>query len=1273
MSFIRRSVHIASKQIAYLVIMLLVLLITSLGVVYWLSGAVEQRQDEIAAWASEQIGYPVEIGAAGIHWLGLLPKVQLESVKILDKSKKSNILSLDDLYVGLDIVASMAQGEPVLNDVTLTGLALSVERNEAGKIQVKGLNHSSSSNNQDWLAWIKILNRFHLQSIMINYDDQLATALSGSYHITNAIVTHQSDQWTSTGNIRLPDTLGQQLQFQAQAKIGSTQDNAWQWQLKTNNLNLGRLAQRYTWQDIAVEEGLADINLSGSGQGTTINAVMAEVQLSKSKIMSRNDEAIAEPVIIDHLTGTFDWQNKRNSWQLSGRNIQLYMNEDEWPETGFTINKNDDGTWLIAGNYIRLSDITSLASLSKQSPEILRQQRPAGDIERFNLRYSVENGVSALAFKVSDGAVDSWNDYPGFTGLTMLASWNEGLAKLEFQSHDFTLYAKKWLDDAVFFDSISGNIELQKSEKTWLVKSDKFEVWNDDLTLQLDGQVEQLADGEIVNNIKLELKDIVVEHWQQYVPQNILSASFKQWSSKAFKAGKIVDGDIEWIGKLSAFPYNNGLDDGLFKMALNVDNIQLHYAEEWPDLFGVTGTIEGHGHDLTIKSQQGKVAGFDFADVTTVINKLNEKKPILTVEGKLKGSSKLAASFLQNSPLNERFGSALKPITMTGKSDIDLELIVPLANTNETNVAGHVSFIKSQLHHKEIEVVGLQDINGLLRFDNDGVYAKNIEANLFDEAVEITVKPKGSKTGISMVGQISTDKLTSLWPNDIPHFIQGKTDYKLDITILEKEVGDFYLDYSLHSDLKGVDIDIPKPFIKAKGDKKELNISMENVDHQFVYLFKYGDEFNVTAVKHSEGWRAAIKFGEEHDILPTNGIKVGGKLNELSINDWLDWSEKQIQTEGNAFLSSIDDVSMTIDTLTGFNQKLTALNYSINKDGQGWRIKLKSKETGEGSIYWPANFTGPAPLEVSLNKLTLVSSPKEQLEKKPKPSSSSKTTLWPAMDINIGTVTFDNMNLGQLEFHADQQNQTWKIGSALLKSKLLTAEVVKDSSQWQQSSSQDQSKLAVKVTSNNLTALLDGLGYQQAIESEHAQLIFDVSWPGTPLALAKENVTGHLNIDIGKGKLNDVEPGAAGRVFGLMSIAALPRRLALDFSDLFSTGFTFDSIKGDFELANGIALTENLTLNGASAKIEMSGSTDLAKKQYDQQVTITPNVSSTLPLAGAVAGGPVGLGVGAALLVVDKLTGKLFGKNIVNLISYKYHLTGPWDEPQMSVIKPVTP
>jgi len=1270
MSFLRRSLHIASKQLAYLIIVLLVLLISSIGLMYWLSDAIEQRQDEMSTWASDKVGYPVEIGAAGLHWLGVFPKLQLESVTIRDKSKQNAILSLDNLYIGIDVFASIQQGEPVLNDVTLTGLAISLQRDIAGKLQLKGLETAgSSSHNKEWLSWIRILNRFHLQSIVIDYSDQIAPEFSGKYQLTNAVVSHKSEWWTTTGNIRLPNSLGQQLQFQAEATIDSSTTSSWQGQAKATRLNLAPLVDKFAWQDISVEQGLVDINLSATGSSDSLASLIADVHISHAEIISQTTQEINESVVFDQLVGTFEWQNQEgDTWQLSGREIQLHINGDAWPQTGFTVQKNNDDSWLIASNYIRLSDVSSIAALSTQSPQILRQQRPAGDIEQINLRYSAQKGITALAFKLRDGIFESWQQYPGVTGLTVDVNWNDGLADIQLDSHQLTLYADTWLDDAVFFDSVTGSLALQTSDDTWRVKSNKFRVWNDDLTLQLDGQIEKQADGEIVNAVKVQLEEVVVARWQDYVPAKILSKSFKSWSDNAFQAGKIIDGDIEWVGKLSSFPYKDKTDGGFFKMQLNVEDVQLHYVPKWPDLFNVTGTIIGHGYDLIINSRQGKIADFNFVDVTTIITKLNEKHPILTVDGDLTGTTKQAALFLQNSPLNERFGKALESIELSGASNIHLNLMVPLTDTDNTEAAGFVSFIDSKLNESSLANVALDNINGQLDFDNNGVYAKNISANLLNEAVKINVQPEGKNTKVSLLGHVTTKEITSVWPASVPAFISGATDYQIDLTVLEKTLGDFYLNYELNTDLAGIEIAMPRPFTKARLDKQLFNVSVNNVKNELVYSFKYGKEVNIIAVPNKEGLRAAIKFGEEQATLPNHGIKVRGKLAELAIDDWLDWSQGLAKTDNNDLLSSIDDVSMSIDSLTAFDQKLSALNYSINKDAQGWRITLKSDQT-TGTIYWPTDFNGPVPLDINLTKLIL-SSPKEKQEETV--AAEQKGTLWPAMNISIDSLQVDGGDLGKLTLQASKNAQTWLLNSATLTSSLFTAEIVENSAMWQQSSTGQRSSFSLQAKSDDLAALLANFGYQQVIEAENTQLNVDLSWPDQPLALSRANISGSLSLNMGKGKLNDVEPGAAGRIFGLMSIAALPRRLSLDFSDLFSSGFTFDSIKSEFELANGIAQTKNLTLNGAAAKIEMFGPVDIVKQRYNQQVKVTPNVSSTLPLAGAVAGGPVGLGVGTALLVFDKISGKLFGKNIVNLISYKYHLTGPWQDPQLTVIKPET-
>ncbi len=156
------------------------------------------------------------------------------------------------------------------------------------------------------------------------------------------------------------------------------------------------------------------------------------------------------------------------------------------------------------------------------------------------------------------------------------------------------------------------------------------------------------------------------------------------------------------------------------------------------------------------------------------------------------------------------------------------------------------------------------------------------------------------------------------------------------------------------------------------------------------------------------------------------------------------------------------------------------------------------------------------------------------------------------------------------------------------------------------------------------------------------------------------NTSGKLYMNISKGRFLDIEP-AAGRLFGLLSLQTLPRRLSLDFTDLFSKGFAFDEIAGNFTLEKGNAYTNNLIMTGPSAKVNVTGRVGLKDKDYDQLVTVTPQISDSLPVASALFG-PIGVGVGAVIF----LTGELFKsvpENIDKLLRYQYTITGLWDDP----------
>ncbi len=1269
MSVILRGLHIASKQVAYLLVILAIVLGLLVGAVYWLADAVDKRQDEIAVWVGDKLGYPVEIGAAGLSWVGLKPKLQVDAIKVLREDNKTELLSMESIYVGLDLFTSIQRGEPVLNDLSLTGLNIDIVRDKTGQFQLQGLSSSpqSPADPIDWLNWLDLLNRVRLQAVTIDYSDQIDESFSGHYQLTEADITHRSGKWIAAGAILLPATLGTNIQFSGQwiLDLDDIQTSSWEWQAQIDDLNLAPLAQKIIWQDIAVQNGHLTANISANGVGDTLSAVKTSLNLTQTELVSKQENVAYTPVLIDHLIGEFDWQQQDQSWQLSGHEVQFEMNGAAWPVTDFSIKKQQENDWIITSNYLRLSDITAVALLSGQAPEIISKQQPAGDLDSLNLHYSVEEGLTKLAFNISDAVMLPWQNYPGVTGLTASIDWQEGIANLKLDSHQITFYPETWLDDAVFFDSLTGELNLRRQAQLWTLQSHALHLWNDDLNIQLDGNVQHASDGKVTNDLEITLQDVIVNRWQTYVPEKVLSDSFKKWSKNAFVAGNIIDGVIKLKGDLEAFPYEAEPDKGQFDMTLQVENLQLHYASEWPDLVDVTGVITSSGNDLIIKSQHGKISGFNFIDVNTTIDKLLEEKPILQTEGILAGTTANALLFLKNSELKQRFGSIAEATKAQGNSNIQLNLVVPLADTDATEVSGYVSFINSQLQAKSIPELVMSKVNGKLNFTNNGVIAKDIKASVFNEPVNINVTPKDDVTIVSARGQVSTQQIEKNITKTMPKFISGATDYEVNVTISEEAVGEFNINAYVQSDLKGVEIDMPEPYGKTSEDIKPFSSSIkQQKDNLQVYSIEYGQLLNVTLAQADNHWRGEINFGLGQAELPNNGVRVRGQLTELSLDEWYKWSKQYSGQSDSSFIDSMNDTVIKVDKLTGFNQQLTDLTISATKEKQGWRANIESKQS-KGLIYWPTDFNSGMALKVELDKLTILL---------PKSDGTQQITdeeaefLWPSMDLTVDSLVINDMSLGKLQLRGHRMVDAWMLEKGSLISDEFTASI--PIGEWRQTASGDQSHFKVQANSDDLAGLLASFDYQQAIDAEDVYLLADLYWPDNPLAVSTEMLNGSLKVSLGKGKLEDVEPGAAGRIFGLMSIAALPRRLSLDFSDLFSNGFYFDSIKGSFKFANGQAVTNDFILKGSSATIKMAGPVDLINQEYNQTVTITPNVSSTLPLAGAVAAGPIGLGVGTAILLVDKLAGALFDKNIVNLISYNYFLTGPWDSPELTITRP---
>jgi uncharacterized protein YhdP len=153
---------------------------------------------------------------------------------------------------------------------------------------------------------------------------------------------------------------------------------------------------------------------------------------------------------------------------------------------------------------------------------------------------------------------------------------------------------------------------------------------------------------------------------------------------------------------------------------------------------------------------------------------------------------------------------------------------------------------------------------------------------------------------------------------------------------------------------------------------------------------------------------------------------------------------------------------------------------------------------------------------------------------------------------------------------------------------------------------------------------------------------------------------GQLHLDVGAGQFLKADPGI-GKLLGVLSLQALPRRLSLDFRDVFSTGFAFDFVRGDVAVQRGVATTNNLQMKGVNAAVLMEGRADIDRETQDLRVLVVPEIDAgTAALAAAAIHPAIGIGAFVAQLVLKR--------PLIKAATREFHVGGSWDNPQVTPV-----
>ncbi|HMB73639.1 MAG TPA: AsmA-like C-terminal region-containing protein, partial [Gammaproteobacteria bacterium] len=316
----------------------------------------------------------------------------------------------------------------------------------------------------------------------------------------------------------------------------------------------------------------------------------------------------------------------------------------------------------------------------------------------------------------------------------------------------------------------------------------------------------------------------------------------------------------------------------------------------------------------------------------------------------------------------------------------------------------------------------------------------------------------------------------------------------------------------------------------------------------------------------------------------------------------------------------------------------------IERGADSFSIAIDSPSIA-GQIDVPENLASRAPIAASLQRLYW--QPGESLQ-----TNTSDPRRWPGLEIDIDDLRVGMRRFGAVQARIDADPLGLRLVSFSADSPSLSAE---GSGAWLVDGDRTTSRIAVSVGSNDVAAALEDFDLDPLLSGNEAQLTAALRWPGGPSGSWMDHLSGDLALRIADGSMLDIEPGA-GRLVGLMSIVALPRRLALDFRDVFNRGFVFDEISADFMISDGNAFTDNLKLSGPAAEIGVAGRTGLRDRDVRQQAVVTAEPGNMLPTVGGLLAGP---GVGAVLLIFTRI----FKEPLKGIGRASYCITGGWDDP----------
>lgn len=1234
---------------------------------------VAEYREEVADLLSQRLGVPLEIGALEADWSGRWPRLELTDVRAYSESDAGPEIRsrLAHLSLQFDLLQSLRHLAPVFSQAEVEGLEL-IWRQRAGR----WLHRPRGGDVGDGLqpdAWGRVLGLVMLQpEVSIR-----ATTLT--------LVTEQGEP----RRLDAPELLlrNSSIEHQLSGRVDlKTAVDAGQlrFAVETRELPSDLLAADYDFylslDDIGPElPNLADlpVELKSLSLGTEVWGRLSGGRLDYLNghlELARLETGDARIPPVGNGTADFALLKRDQGYQLQLNHVG-FDSAGERLDVDQLILDGDwtDGTLRPQALSMPQLDLGALGSWLQAQPfmpqtlgRVLERLAPQGKLRNLRVDLPPEGGPAnfRLVGDLDKVALEAGWGAPRVTGVDGRLEATSAGGRLHLTSDDFELFFPNLYDEGWHYHNADGLVRWSLQPDGILIGSELLHLSNDSvngagrfsLTMPFD------REQQTELTLMIGMTDSDGRQTGRYVPPKLAGRELHRWLVDSIREGHLK------TGGLLLHTGTRNLESGrnsTVQMFFDVDQVQLAYQPDWPAVQDGRAFVLLRDRALLVEIERGRLldSTIDHARVY-----LEEPGVPLRVTGSVEGQAGDVLRLLLESPLRDVVGTELARWQLTGTARTEVELGIPLGGSPRpqprVSVASRLS--DGQLASAEHRL-DFAALNGDIFYSTArGLRSSNLGGRFFGEPVSALIRTTGAdpvRTRIEVTGQLPVSELARWSGVDLLASLTGRSAYNARLELCAR--GDDCNRLVVNTDLRGVAVPWPTPLGKPGNQSRALQVMLDLNSSQL--RFNYDQTLRAVFALDGGPLRGRLAFGGARPEMPAvDGLWLDGQI------DAVDAEQVQALFQAQGWIGNdsapaapqaaqpgpLRDVNLSIGHLTLGEQRFDGVDLHLAFDP--WRLEVASPQL-DGALEWPR--AAGQPYQLLLQRLQLPEPASDGSGVKAPAGDPVDLSAVPAVDVRIEKLSLGERPFGswQVALRPEAQrlrfdNLEGRVGGVTISGNGVWQEIPRTTA------------IDLGLDGKDLGDLLAPWGNGRFIESGKAQGYARLNWGDQPWRFALAKASGELEFQLENGRI--IESGSASnllRIFGILNLNSLARRLKLDFSDLLQSGLAFDSLTGRYRLDQGRAQTlEPLRLKGPSANMTMTGTLDAASETVDQEMEVTLPLTSNIPLAAILLGAPQ---VAGAVFLIDKL----IGDQIEKVTAIRYQLSGNWDNPEVSVVRTAPP